>query len=418
MISRFKLSSELFFSNFLLNLLIALQLCSVLIFGNMVIAMQNASMECYRLTANVNQEDSFIYMPSDESIYLDENAAIARYRDVITLSMSIKYDVGVPGIRAREIYYGKDISEMLKHQLVAGEWFTDAPKEEGVINCVISGDREQYPIGSLIEARGWAGFTVIDGVYYDDFRPLTFRVCGYVDDTVMVMQPSLSYSELTAEDLFKKYKTSGSSIWDTIYGVGRGDPSLDIVEMVILYGESLPDIVPWDFRNSMITLSDELTAEEREAVIGELRKEAMLISFGELRQRSLQAANDELMAYLPMLICFIAMGSLGIVCVSVMTMQKNRATFKIYINCGMRKKDGIGLLAGYLLLVLVLTLLLFAAVWLVLLKLQILPWRSMLVDGNNYVFSAICILCIIVGMLGIEGSILNRYYRVEEEGIC
>ena len=419
MMNRFKLSFQLFISNLSLNLLIILQLCSVIVFGNMVIALQNSAIEPYKLTAGFASNSSLIYMPSDKSVYLNDNSAINRYGDLIRISRCMIYDIGLyDDSRVLVAGYGDCISDVMKKQLTEGIWYTDAEQHDGIINCVISGSKSKYPIGSTIIARGYAGTTIIDGYHYDDMRELSFRVCGYFNDNPSIIQLSVSSSELNANNLFKKYKTTGIGFFDSIYNSGQRKRETTSKDLIILCAGNIPDIVNLGSANAVIVLPSQLSDSHKENLIKDLNSEAEIAYMDDVRERSLRLANDKIASYLPMLICFAAMGILGIICISVMTMYRNKKSFRIYINCGMRKKDGVEIIIGYLILLLSLTITIFAMIWIFLLKMQILPWSSMLIGMNNYLFSAGCIVCIAALMLVLEISMMNSYYNSEENSLC
>lgn len=416
MFNKIRLSFKIFLSNLSLNTIIVLQLVAMLVMGNMIIAIHNSRFECLRLTKNSNEDGIYVYLPEDKEVYNNPNSKINNYIDFYSLSFSRIYDVGLwDDSNALVVGYGEDISKLLKKQLSKGKWFTDFEKEDDIINCVIAGNTKDNPIGSIINATGFLGGEIVDGHIQDCMQNIKFRVCGYIDENPCIMQMSVVSTELTADDLFKKYKTTSGGLSDILYNGGvrnKKDSSRDII---ILCEDQLNDVVNLGSYNAILKFKDNISNDKKMEILELLKNEAIVTSLGEIQADTIKIINEDFNMYIPLIICFVTMGILGIICISIMTMIKNKNTLNIFINCGMKKIDGMKVLIGYFIILVFCLIMAFMITWAILLSLQILPWDSMLINLSNYVFSLGSLVVLILIMYMTESPFLKKLCVMENE---
>lgn len=204
-----RLSLLLFAKSLSLNLLIALQLCAAVIFGIMAFGVVEEAYLGYTLTAGL--EGAYAYMGKGADVFEDETTLfsqaaasgkivagraldmIINERDPVTNEwLRSQDDRTIKG--TLEVWaYDALIGEEIKGQLRAGRWYSDAPQEEGVVNCVVIGQKNTLPIGTELPMGTFTYRATEneDGTFTVDFplaKAYTFRVVGWLGERAEVFK--------------------------------------------------------------------------------------------------------------------------------------------------------------------------------------------------------------------------------------
>lgn len=161
--------------------------------------------------------------------------------------------------------------------------------------------------------------------------------------------------------------------------------------------------------NAVFTFAHSVSKERQDEILSDLKNEAGVVDAHSCREIERMKAENTVMANLPILLCFLALVAVGVICSAVLTMIKNKRTFRAYIICGMGMKKGVILLSLYTGLLLIIAALMVVPIWALLALAQIIPWYSMVFGAPSVIFAFAEF--IISGMLIISTSlpVLKKY---------
>lgn len=428
-----KFSVNIFCKNLILNLLIAAQICAASVFGTTSAAIFSKSLLYYDLSEAVSQ--AYLYEPADEGVYYEPDSALCRYvkSGEILLSRVRNediwgYDPGAGDFRSavigcpynidRVISLGSAASEAMKSQLKKGRWFGENSRD-GYIECVIIGDEEEFPIGSVIDGGQFDVFIEYDGqnselLWSADYlyKFLVVGSCGLEAQVFSGASQTLPVSSTSLGSLFEEVSYGNEGFFENldITAVSRpgdksGEEGAKEPEVTILCSvDSLCGSAFGDpdrkssWTSSLIVFPDSVSAERKGEILSELSEQAGIIDFASMRQRDRESANNIILRYLPMMLCFTSVALIGVICVSALGMTASRRTFEVFTVCGMSRKKGIGMLAGYVLIVLSVSALLAFAVLLLLSMSGLMPWEEMTL-GAPSVLCAILVFAVSGGLI-------------------
>lgn len=443
-----RLSLLLFAKSLSLNLLIALQLCAAVIFGIMAFGVVEEAYLGYTLTAGL--EGAYAYMGKGADVFEDETTLfsqaaasgkivagraldmIINERDPVTNEwLRSQDDRTIKG--TLEVWaYDALIGEEIKGQLRAGRWYSDAPQEEGVVNCVVIGQKNTLPIGTELPMGTFTYRATEneDGTFTVDFplaKAYTFRVVGWLGERAEVFKFTSSGTPMfySANSFWATADYQEESFFESLVPDRGGpwDEEPDTAGATILCDTAALEMETVDYgmlppqaSNAVFRFADSVGEAEREELLAALSGEAGVVSVERTRENARAEAQAEVAQYMPVLYCFVALAALGALCSGVLNMYRNRQVFFAYKLCGMRFWQGAALVVVFSLIVLAVAAVMALVGWTLLTMLGLLPWGSMHIGADSALFAVLCAAGLFALLAGAGLYILRDYFK-EKDGV-
>ncbi len=438
-----KLAYSLFCKNLWLNLLICAQICAGTVAGIIAVGVICKSYEVYNLTSNT--QGVYAYMPDTEWVYhTDSNLKkhvesgkiiLNRVRNECQFWAEINGENLTPHEELLNFVYRFDYvlslgdisSSILKPQLSKGNWFSEDVKN-GFIECVVITNDKNLKIGDTLKFAEIGVLKdeegkVLDLIFTYQYK---FKVVGFLANGSKVLNFRVRTSPAEAlimSDIFETINYTENNFFEelgskvTHVGDYYKKPQLTILcASKAIYGNQLGNTPQRSHgENALFKFSDGVSEQEKQQILSELKLEAGIVSFEQLRQKELLLAKNQVARYLPVLLCFMVMIIVGSICVSILSMIKNKDTFKAYILCGMSLKKGILILALHTAILIFISAVLSVAIFALISAIGIVPWKQMSVGLPITLF--IIFNFAISATLSLLASlpILKKYHNVGAE---
>lgn len=412
----FRLSYSLLASNWILNIFVGLQLCAVMLFGNYYIAIKNSALRYYD-QSNGFTDNNYYYCYQDDygtsSAFDLTQTTLYTYADQGLLSYSVP-------LQKSARTSGNDKLDLIGYDTFlastlfpdGGQMFIRNSEQQGIIRCLLSSSAP-YSIGDTIAIDYISTVNIDDNGYPQPvYQHSRLLVCGYLPSNTAVLSLSGSASGfMDIDQLFVASYAFADDIYTKIRQKNSDRPIVHSQSPYVLC--PLEDMIAAGFscnvsKNYILTLSDRLSASDKQELIEQLKKEAYVYSIEEMRMQSKENARAIMLRYLPMLIAFAILAVLGLTCIVLLGVLRCKSIWRIYWQCGMSRNEALGIVVGFQFLLFAFTAVLFTVVWFGSLWSGIMPSNSMLVNGNNVYFSVFGLL----GMFGVSTGI--QYALVEK----
>lgn len=444
-----RLSLLLFAKSLGLNLLIALQLCAAVIFGIMAFGVVEEAYLGYTLTAGL--EGAYVYMRSNNTNVFAEQTLLSSYEEAgkleihYSVNMSITERDPATGDRASsagtsvipgslDVYaYDAFVGDASKRQLRSGQWYSDAPQEEGVVNCVVIGQKNTLPIGTEIPMGTYniEAKQNEDGSWYVQstlVKEYVFRVVGWLGERAEVLTLSGTSTPASLQSANAFWSTAdyeGESFFESLapdYGRPQFEDDTQGVTLLCDLASMETETVPYnqlsqpEARCAFFRFADSVGEAEREELLAALSGEAGVVSVERTRENARAEAQAEVAQYMPVLYCFVALAALGALCSGVLNIYRNRQVFFAYKLCGMRFWQGAALVVVFSLIVLAVAAVMALVGWTLLTMLGLLPWGSMHIGADSALFAVLCAAGLFALLAGAGLYILRDYFK-EKDGV-
>ena len=307
-----KLAFSLFCKNLWLNLLICAQICAGTVAGIVAVGVISNSYTDYNLTKN--SQDAYAYMPESEGVYYTESNLVKyvssgkiilnRSRNE-ALMWTYAGDAKTPDEASLNKQYdlngvfslGDISSNIIKQQLSKGRWFNESSQDK-VIECVVITNDSSLTIGSVL-TFGALGVErdengkIIGKIFTNKY---TFKIVGFLKNgskSLEFTKRTLPAEALRLSDMFETVDYNENNYFKKIGSSIKHDENYYKTPKLTIYcsyknffESSLGDYNKGSIGdNAIFKFSENLSQNEKEQILNELKMEAGIVDFKSLRQK-------------------------------------------------------------------------------------------------------------------------------------
>ena len=226
------------------------------------------------------------------------------------------------------VAYDEYLAKRVKIKLKKGKWFTDVESKDGEVNAVIA-KNDEYSVGDLITINNSPKAELkirITGVLPKSFDYVVFGAFSAPSDMSMILK---RYDGNRNADYFLMFADDG---------LGSGNPT------------------------SYMYVFDNLSEDERIENTEYLQNFASVANVEEMREGSKREIKTILEAYLPTIVLSILLFVASSFAISVITIGNNKKNLSVLCFCGARRKDIFAVIASYIVVVFVPTIIIFGII--------------------------------------------------------
>ncbi len=327
----FKLGFKNLKQNFLMNILIILQMTVVfIIFVSMISTIVSRFSYYNPLKEYLNEQTSFICIPNginpetgnttDELYDLveEEDEIVAQYNFIAYYDDGIEPEDGEDDDFESQkfISYDDKFVEMFTPELESGNWFDlDRPVQD-VIPVVVSQNNYGLKVGDVI--------TFIDPLFYNE---VTAEIIGVLKDNTKIIDMSSSYSEnVDYRYLYRNYKFESEE--KTLFITMQRDVA-DTGLLTQLNG------------NVIIKYNDDTSEETIAENYSKLGQMATLYSTNGsiIKEGSLDYIFSQIYILMPIFICVFILTLVGAISTSALSAKRQLRNYAVYYICGLKWKQ-------------------------------------------------------------------------------
>ena len=193
----FKFAFDMIKNNKIMSIAIVLQLAISIMLLNITLAMYNDVSLRLNVLSNFDSKKTLFYMSKtviseDEEYENLKKLAKGAFIEPIYVCGFVNRD---ENINIYATAYGDKTSEKLSYKMVSGQWYADAPKEDGVIN-VVAYEGSSFKAGDVYE-------TTLYSSENEGKIKVKLRITGIVNNKVGVISGSMSSNVLETDTLFQ-----------------------------------------------------------------------------------------------------------------------------------------------------------------------------------------------------------------------
>ena len=311
----FKFAFDMIKNNKIMSIAIVLQLAISIMLLNITLAMYNDVSLRLNVLSNFDSKKTLFYM-SKTVISEDEE-----YENLKKLAKGASIEpIYVCGFVNRDeninIYataYGDKTSEKLSYKMVSGQWYADAPKEDGVIN-VVAYEGSSFKAGDVYE-------TTLYSSENEGKIKVKLRITGIVNNKVGVISGSMSSNVLETDTLFQdvEFEAIETNNWfllnyNDVIKLGSIKDELMIMPDMFIYTDS----------------------DDTSKYIEDFSSLGNIISVQSIIDNSGETLAEKLHTVYPVAAGVLMSGIIGAECLIILNNFRNRKKFAIYYLCGMR----------------------------------------------------------------------------------
>lgn len=330
----FKLGFKNLKQNFLMNILIILQMTVVfIIFVSMISTIVSRFSYYNPLKEYLNEQTSFICIPNginpetgnmlnttDELYDLveEEDEIVAQYNFIAYYDDGIEPEDGEDDDFESQkfISYDDKFVEMFTPELESGNWFDlDRPVQD-VIPVVVSQNNYGLKVGDVI--------TFIDPLFYNE---VTAEIIGVLKDNTKIIDMSSSYSEnVDYRYLYRNYKFESEE--KTLFITMQRDVA-DTGLLTQLNG------------NVIIKYNDDTSEETIAENYSKLGQMTTLYSTNGsiIKEGSLDYIFSQIYNLMPIFICVFILTLVGAISTSALSAKRQLRNYAVYYICGLKWKQ-------------------------------------------------------------------------------
>ena len=306
------------------NLIIAVQLAVFTVMLSAVIGYSQYCKSVYTMLDNVKEQNMVFYMPDDLIPYENgrRDLVIDRSGSFDRESFRSCFAYDSEGNEYFVIAYGKHMARNFPAFLSKGTWLPEENKD-GISRCVYFG-KKKPPIDTVFELTFFdeKGMPVLFNA---------FSVCGIAADSIQWPTFVRSSNVLTGGDLFMEFTPDD-------FGT----------DTVIIQNDAVYEYAG-EINGNLFLFPSEGT--DGRTLSDSLKNEAWSCTYDELVDNTREEFRLTVSSYVPFLLCFLIMGSVGLLCHSLLYIYLNRHRDAVYRLCGMSRRDSFVInLTGNLLL--------------------------------------------------------------------
>lgn len=440
---KIKISIDLFMKNKAMNIFIIMELAISLCFGILVISIIDKEYQYYSFTKDINE--AYIYM--SQTNILNENSMLYKYQneEKIIISRFRKENIWsynetiedpekaylLNEYHIDNVYPMDKIQEdVMKKCLKSGRWYesNEINKEtNNIIECVIIGDKNTFPLDTIINGA------LYKITYDNDSNHLNweiktkykFKVVGILSknsDLFLFNATANPPESLLIRDMFDEVNYGSDNFFEKISINNSKEKDNEEKKVTILcsssdiYNESYifeDGMIPSNEKNAMFMFNDNVTDLEKDEIINELKKEASVTSFENIKKNERALATNSIASYLPLVICFMAIVITALISTSILTYIKNQKIFDTFVICGMSHSDGVRINIIYSLIVIISSLLIGFIIWTILSIFDVLPWNNMNFGNSSIIYVLTNIIIDFITINIVNSIVLKKEYKYE-----
>ncbi len=226
------------------------------------------------------------------------------------------------------VAYDRFLAKNVKIELKKGKWFTDVESKDGEVNAVIA-KNDEYSVGDLITINNSTISELrirITGVLPKSFEYVAFGAFSVPSDMSMIL---------------KRYDGNRNSDYFLIFvddDLGSKNPA------------------------SYMYVFDNVSESERNENTEYLRNFASVANLEEMRDGSRREIKTTLEAYLPTIVLSILLFVASSFAISFITVENNKKNLSVLRFCGAKRKDIFAVIASYVFVVFVPSIILFGII--------------------------------------------------------
>ncbi len=317
------------------NILIIIEIATILLVGNMAIAVANCREVLYIPYESFMQKDGYVFMPKQNPKLgttgtYDEEHKIANFYD------SLKGDINIMLTHISQApfkntyinisFYAPEIISKMNIPLLEGRWCCAERNGKGQIEAVVTQKESGPYLGDVLSTP--AGDIIITGVIEQNtYCPSGRNLVGNTDVR--------GFYDIYDED-------------DSIEG-GYGD-------LIASYAADKSFSDPRTITDSyaIITYNSEPSAEDRQYNEAELRSISQyFVTTSEFDKFTKEYLYEQFIKLMPILLCVFIIVLAELICSVAMSTHSQMKNYGIYFLCGCRWKDCLKISAAYSAIILV-----------------------------------------------------------------
>lgn len=436
-----KIAFDIFSNKRVMNIFIIIELAISLCFSVMVISIIDKEYKYYSLTKNINE--AYVYMSEDN--ILDESSLLYKYQKEKKINVTRFREEDIWGYNANiedpyQSYILSDYKidgvypvdhiqeEVMKNNLKKGRWFNTNTYDDldNVVECVIIGDENIFPIGSIIDGATFEieydkNNNLLNWTIITKYKFKVVGTLGISSDLFSFKKQVYPPESLLVRDMFKEVSYGTNNFFEklSIFNTSQENKNENKVSILCSYEDIYNDKLNENGmfasieKNAMFTFSSNISNLEKNEIIDSLRKEASVTSFENTKHNESKLALNAITSYLPLVICFSFITIAALICTSILTYISNKKMYDTFIICGMNYKDGIKINRLYSLIIILSSSIISFLIWIVLSIFELLPWKNMSFSNSMLVYIIVNIIFNFSIINIVNYYVLRKQYKNE-----
>ena len=318
-----------------LNLIIAIELTALIIMSIFTVSTLNSQLRFYKpLKDELTETGIYLnaymmsYQVSDENRIINDEDLIKRVPEVKNIESLNQFSLDINEARFEGKAYSKKIIDSFEPYLEEGVWFTDAKKEDGVLNVVVSYNIKNVDVGNEYE-----------GTYTDiatnEYKTVKVKVVGKVRNGTSIFERAQGkdFSKVSAYDFFPSYVVQDYVITDE-----SGEKQEITNRFVIACQEDLEEIgVQQHYHHTVFLNFDKNISKERLSEIKEtLKVSGDVYDTEPMKENTYKMIRSKIVFLLPIIIGVLLFVIVTTICMSAINAKKQLRSYGIYYTCGSR----------------------------------------------------------------------------------